>query len=280
MNTWNHNSSGKSRIFRALSAGALFLSAGTAASAQVLIDDFNDGDDSGWLPMANPEDLIGSWDASTGAYRLQAPGPLQPSEGLAALWGGPGVLENGHLRATVVRETENSRTSLFMRVSGETGYWFGWAPPPYGFVIARFDTFDTGVLLAAAETGFAQEVGVEYVMEAGAIGSTLELRMWAVGEPRPEFAQVTASDSAYATGASGVFARSGAIGNVSSVFDDVMFTSSCPTDIDGDNLTGVVDLVHVILAWGTADPGADVNADGAVDVQDLVQVITNWGPCP
>jgi hypothetical protein len=53
----------------------------------------------------------------------------------------------------------------------------------------------------------------------------------------------------------------------------------CPTDTNGDGTTDVVDLVNVVLAWGTDDPGADVNGDGLVDVQDLVAVILAWGEC-
>ncbi len=53
----------------------------------------------------------------------------------------------------------------------------------------------------------------------------------------------------------------------------------CPADTDGSSVVDVVDLVNVILAWGSADPAADVNADGIVDVQDLIEVVLNWGPC-
>jgi hypothetical protein len=55
--------------------------------------------------------------------------------------------------------------------------------------------------------------------------------------------------------------------------------SSCPTDLDGDGLTGIGDLVAVLLDWGTADPQADVDGSGLVDVHDLTAVIVGWGPC-
>jgi hypothetical protein len=54
----------------------------------------------------------------------------------------------------------------------------------------------------------------------------------------------------------------------------------CTGDIDDSGIVDVVDLVLVILKWGSDDPVADINADGIVDVQDLVEVILNWGPCP
>jgi hypothetical protein len=53
----------------------------------------------------------------------------------------------------------------------------------------------------------------------------------------------------------------------------------CPADVDGSGAVDVADLVAVILAWGSADPGADVNDDGLVDVADLVAVILAWGAC-
>ena len=55
--------------------------------------------------------------------------------------------------------------------------------------------------------------------------------------------------------------------------------SACPTDVDGNGATDVLDLVEVILAWGTGDPVADVNDDGTVDVSDMVDLILAWGPC-
>jgi hypothetical protein len=53
----------------------------------------------------------------------------------------------------------------------------------------------------------------------------------------------------------------------------------CVTDIDGDGMTGVEDLIAVILAWGTADADADVDGSGQVNVDDLVEVVLAWGPC-
>jgi hypothetical protein len=52
----------------------------------------------------------------------------------------------------------------------------------------------------------------------------------------------------------------------------------CP-DVDGSGAVDVLDLVAVLLAWGTGDRGADVNADGTVDVADLIAVLLGWGGC-
>ncbi len=46
--------------------------------------------------------------------------------------------------------------------------------------------------------------------------------------------------------------------------------------MNGDDVVDILDLIAVLLAWGTADPAADVTNDGIVDVADLVEVISNW----
>ncbi|MHC5026051.1 MAG: choice-of-anchor Q domain-containing protein, partial [Planctomycetota bacterium] len=51
----------------------------------------------------------------------------------------------------------------------------------------------------------------------------------------------------------------------------------CPTDLTGNGVTDVEDLVIVISGWGT--PAGDVNGDGMTDVVDLTLVITAWGAC-
>ncbi|MHC5002931.1 MAG: hypothetical protein ACYTJ0_07385, partial [Planctomycetota bacterium] len=56
---------------------------------------------------------------------------------------------------------------------------------------------------------------------------------------------------------------------------------ACPSDIDGDQVVGVDDLLAVITAWGeTGSPAADIDGDGVVGVEDLVAVVLDWGPCP
>jgi hypothetical protein len=86
-------------------------------------------------------------------------------------------------------------------------------------MILRYDSLTSGEFLATVDTGFVQEIGIEYVMEVGIHGSTLEMRMWPVGEQRPELPQATAVDDTYLTGGIVLFARSGAGGEVSSTFD-------------------------------------------------------------
>ena len=59
----------------------------------------------------------------------------------------------------------------------------------------------------------------------------------------------------------------------------------CPTDINGDRVTNVLDLIDLLLCFGLpAVPGCeaeDVNADGTVNVLDLIDLLLNFGEtCP
>ena len=69
--------------------------------------------------------------------------------------------------------------------------------------------------------------------------------------------------------------------NWGEVIDDgtSVFEPSCPcsVDTDGDGTIGVDDLLRVLSAWGSFDPGADVDNDGVIGVDDLLAVIAAWG---
>ena len=52
---------------------------------------------------------------------------------------------------------------------------------------------------------------------------------------------------------------------------------SCPADLDGDGLVGVMDLLAVVAGWGQAE--ADIDGDGHASVSDLLLVLANWGLC-
>jgi hypothetical protein len=54
----------------------------------------------------------------------------------------------------------------------------------------------------------------------------------------------------------------------------------CPGDMDCNGTVNVLDLVDLILAWGSADPFADIDRTQEVDVADLLLLIQAWGDCP
>lgn len=57
--------------------------------------------------------------------------------------------------------------------------------------------------------------------------------------------------------------------------------SPCPTDLDGDGVTGFGDVVALLGDWGPCDgcPG-DLDEDGRAGLSDLVRILVAWGPCP
>jgi len=57
-------------------------------------------------------------------------------------------------------------------------------------------------------------------------------------------------------------------------------TPVCSSDITGDGLVNVNDLLALLSAWGEPTSPADVNSDGIVDVSDLLELIGSWGACP
>jgi len=56
--------------------------------------------------------------------------------------------------------------------------------------------------------------------------------------------------------------------------------NNCPTDLNGDGVVGVADLLSIIDAWGACSGcAADINDDGTVNVSDLLEVVGTWGAC-
>ncbi len=118
-------------------------------------------------------------------------------------------------------------------------YLYGWTPAGGGLFIGRVDGGILTVLVN--DPDFVQDVGVEYVLEGGAIGSDLELRMWLVGDPRPGLPQLTATDSTYPLGFNGVAAVSEFGEDISATYDDVSFVVPEPA-------TGSLAALAVLLA--------------------------------
>jgi hypothetical protein len=54
--------------------------------------------------------------------------------------------------------------------------------------------------------------------------------------------------------------------------------NNCPTDLNGDGITGSADLSILLNGWGTASP--DLNGDGLVGSADLSVMLNGWGACP
>jgi hypothetical protein len=252
-----------------------------------LLDDFEDGNDDGWVQFSYGDVTDEAWtvvDANTKVYRLSATDPADdPALGrigsLLEITADP-EFSNGHWWVTVVRENEN--TDFFMVMRGDlatlSGYGLGWSPQDeLHILLVAYG--QPQALLASAP--FNMEVGKEYYVEAGALRDHLELRMWPVDGDRPDDPQVEVTDSTYPSGVNALIARSNDAGYFSATFDDVSFSDACMADITGDDIVNVKDLLRVVHAFGPCDGcPEDVNLDGMVDVDDLLEVVHNFGPCP
>ena len=276
--------------------GSLMLSASVQGQ---LLDDFNDGDDVGWTHFTHhhdPGDPPPMWDVDPDpndpnnfVYRLWVDGwaPWGTIVGSALDITADPSYSNGYWWATVVRETEESECDLAMRLDWETisGYVFNWAPfvNRGALAIARYDDGDPTQLAELRD--FWPDFGQEYIIEAGAIGSHLELRMWPLGDPRPEQPQVEAWDCTYPSGVNCVVAHTAHGGILSSTFDDVSFLPVEPIagDIDTDGDVDLADLATLLAAYGTCagDPtynaGADLDCSDCVDLTDLAELLARYG---
>jgi len=59
---------------------------------------------------------------------------------------------------------------------------------------------------------------------------------------------------------------------------------TCATDLDGNGVTDVFDLLDLLADWGACEGGTtpcegDVNLDGIVDVFDLLDLLAEWNGC-
>jgi len=52
-------------------------------------------------------------------------------------------------------------------------------------------------------------------------------------------------------------------------------SAPCPSDLSGDGMVSVDDLLAVIAGWG--GPDGDATGDGTTNVDDLLQIIGDWG---
>ena len=282
------------RVLTAL-AGALSLAAG--ASAQwILIDDFNAGHDDAWTHV----DLLEGtpwgptiYDASTFEYHISSTESIPPQG--YYLWTGAFWTESadnwryseGIVRAKIRMDTAATHPFLGMRVDDElqNGYAFACN---YAYDYIRILLMQNGLLFVLDEGYFVLDEGKNYILEAGAIGPNLSLKIWEEGDPIPPDPQLTAVHSTFAVGRLGVAVcvlLGGPAGYLSGYFDDVWFlpAPACPGDIDGDGDTDHSDLGELLAAWCTQEgdpnwnPDADLDGDGHVGHGDLGILLADWG---
>ena len=64
------------------------------------------------------------------------------------------------------------------------------------------------------------------------------------------------------------------------IYDGYCDQVDCASDITGDGVVSVEDLLALIAAWGPcAGCDEDIDGSGTVNVNDLLVLISNWGSC-
>ena len=263
------------------------------ADTQVLIEDFDDGNDDGWTrhdnTIAEPWGP-GVFDATSGSYHLENDSLASPGggSGLLATWDGSAdpVYSNGFWRAKVRADSDDTFLALALRTTASTpqsldAYLFGAAADGSFAIQEIFDSGARGSILAR-ETEQQLTSGEDWILEAGAVGNVLTLKYWQDGEPEPATPQLTATSSAFSSGLFGVEAN--VTGNLpmdglaSATFDDIYFQPPLPGDF---NFNGVVDAPDYTLWRDTfssvVDLRADGNFNGIVDAPDYTVWRDNFG---
>ena len=199
------------------------------------IDNFDDGDDVGWTHI-DVLDMYGLgptiYDASSGAYHIASGNPLPPTPslvGTGSLWtpsAADPYYSDGLLRMRFTTDNLISNPFGAMRMDPILGNYYTFFAIPEGagtIGISRVTGLTDSDDLVSMD--YAITPGQWYWMEAGAVGNTLTLKVWAEGTTEPVLPQLTTTDDAFTLGALtvGLYKFASSSGTISAQFDDVSF---------------------------------------------------------
>jgi hypothetical protein len=224
------------------------------ASAELtLLDDFNDGNDVGWLRAADlGADLNEGkpwgpsvYDTSSGAYHLSTTGPLPLADPVLFPPGDPAIFDpldsglvatawgasftdrrfdNGIVRAKFRTGNVGTIADIFVRTASPGDYYTFSAPGPFGFF--NFLVGQGGaVTRLEVMPGVVFTPGEDWWSEVRYVGDTFEWTVWKDGQERPAAPQLVIQDSTYA---------SGLVGLSASVFTNNI-SEPMPTDVTFDD---------------------------------------------
>jgi len=224
-------------------------------------DDFNDGDAAGWVENDQLKDTFGptTYAVEDGAYRMTSqvlppiPEFVGAGVGFAPSMGEPAAYSEGTVRAKVQFHNDATNAGIFMRAPNTTtGYHFFLNNFEDG--IGVDDLATPGGNIDIAE--FSLTEGVDYMVQARAVGSELSIKVWEHGTSEPDNPQVVVQDSTYEIGPITMIVYNqsseagGTGGALDASFDDFTFT---PTDTDL-----LDDFVDGASGWAPVHNMADV----------------------
>jgi hypothetical protein len=206
------------------------LTASAANAELTLLDDFNDGNDDGWVRVddANTGKSWGPgiFDASSGAYRLSTTGPVPLADPAQFPTGDPAVFDfansgfmgsiwtpslvdrrydNGIIRAKFRTGNVGTIADIFVRTASPEEYYTFSAPGPFEFF--NFVRGEGGeITRLEVMPGVVFTPGEDWWSEVRYVGDTFEWTVWKDGQPRPLAPQLVIQDSTYSSGFMGVSA--------------------------------------------------------------------------
>ena len=201
----------------------------------ILVDDFNDGNDEGWTHYVLPEEDApwgpGIFDATSGEYNLKTTSEVAvgTAGGVASVWdaSAESFYTDGFVRATMRSESGGANAALWLRANPLDGGTYIFTTTIFG----GLDVWDCTVtdcryLGGRENVGFTR--GEDWIMEAGAVGDMLSVKIWPAEGPEPDRPQLEIRDSANPTGQFGAWSFVGSNWQVpdyaNAFFDDIYFT--------------------------------------------------------
>jgi hypothetical protein len=182
-----------------LSFVAMILLTAGGPNSTVLVDNFNDRNDDGWIHDDLTPAQMATFDASSGSYTLDSVVPVlvgDPSVGTVDTHWGPSInhprFSNGTLRGTFRANTKGSSVGFLLRANDVVGSDYGfYGSTSFGtFYIESFDptthpNAPQTIIAMADPAKFPFVAGQAYRIEASVVGQNIQMKAWKVGYPEP-----------------------------------------------------------------------------------------------
>ena len=247
-----------------------------AAGTEVVISDPIEGDVSGWTITSDPSLTAGEWEqadpnGTISSGELAAPeDDATPGAGNVMAF----VTDNGPPGGVATaNDVDGGPTRLVspqIDLSGGDGVisyqrWLfssGGVPDVLTVEVSNNDGASWTLVETVSATGSAWEAGSFVVSQHVAPTAQVRVRFSACDCPNDSVTEAGIDD-----------------------FQVDRFICLCPTDINGDGATNVLDLIELLLCFGQpATPpcdAADINTDATVNVLDLIELLLAFGTaCP
>lgn len=193
-------------------------------------------------------------------------------------WNVPGVLGDSEI-LTLMKFSGQAQPGIYyiscgirLQASAETGYYLGFLPTSTGGgPQIRLAQIDNGQVNGELQTvAFTWATETWYWIRLRATGSSLQAKVWQIGDAEPGAFQINTSDITYTTGRVGIRCRSNSINAdvanfwVASAGDTATRGNSLDSGSIAFPLTSTFKATPVGLRWGTnkakLTPTSDLNA--------------------